>query len=193
MAILDLDMLNMGPRTRRAVRGLKVKISNADPGISLANASDTVLKLVNKRGFEGVKSCVVGVPVAGQIPLDPALSSTSTANPSSSSAPKDNQTLKPELSLTDLLHTPTSPAVDSSITKMVAKVGRWWYSRCYESLVLNQNIEQAQAQGGNGMYESVWHDAGILDECEKWRSSFKLCVAVARKGSLRSRPRGASV
>ncbi|KAF8849073.1 hypothetical protein BDZ45DRAFT_246545 [Acephala macrosclerotiorum] len=186
MAILDLDMMNMGNRTRRAVRGLKVKISNVDAGISLANASDTVLRMVGKRGFEGVKSCMVGVPVASQIPLDLEAS----ADPaSSSSQPMDpkTQVLKQELSLTDLLHTPTSPAVDSSITKMVAKVGRWWYSRCYENLVLNQGGEM----GGNG--GSLWNDEVLLGECETWRSSFKLCVAVARKPSLRSRPRGASV
>jgi hypothetical protein len=179
MAILDLDMMNMGNRTRRAVRGVKVKISNVDSGISLSNASDTVLKMVGRRGFEGIKSCMVGVPVASNIPLDPAAPSSST------SPPKDpkTQVLKQELSLTDLLHTPTSPAVDSSITKQVAKVGRWWYSRCYESLIL----------AGGDQSASLFNDEVLLGECEEWRSSFKLCVAVARKPSLMSRPRGASV
>ncbi|KAE8443795.1 hypothetical protein EG329_001389 [Mollisiaceae sp. DMI_Dod_QoI] len=181
MAILDLDMMNMGNRARRAVRGLKVKISVADPSICLGSASDTVLRLVGRRGFEGIKSCMVGVPVASTIPFpgDPA-----TSTPVQQQQDPKTQALKQELSLTDLLHTPTSPSTDADITKMVAKVGRWWYTRCYENTVLPETGDTSA---------SIFNDGLLLGECEKWRSSFKLCVGVARKPSLVSRRRGASV
>ena len=57
------------------------------------------------------------------------------------------------------------PAADESITRMVAKVGRWWYSRCYE---------------GGSSSSSIWHDKALLAECEEWGTSLKLTVCYAR-------------
>jgi hypothetical protein len=149
MAILDLDMMNMGNRARRAVRGLKVQIQVADPNISLGSASDTVLRIVGKRGFTDIKSCKVGVPVASTIPSELP------------SKPKE------EMSLADMMRD-SSSASDEGITKMVAKVGRWWYTRCYETGV--------RADG-----DSIFNDVQLLGECEKWNASFKLAVAYAQK------------
>jgi len=164
MAILDLDMMNMGNRARRAVRGLKVQIQVANPNINLGSASDTVLRLVGKRGFSDIKTCRVGVPVASTIP-EPL--------------PRPPQT--EELSLADLMKD-ESRAGDENITKMVAKVGRWWYTRCYEVGVLPD---------GN-MNRSIFNDVPLLVECEKWNSSFKLVVAYAQK-PIQGRRRTASV
>jgi hypothetical protein len=172
VAILDLDMMNMGNRTRRAVRGLKVQMQTADPDISLASASDTVLKLVGKRGFTDIKSCNVGVPVASAVP-----SSVS----SKLAAESKGATKQEEMSLADMMRE-ESQAADEGITKMVAKVGRWWYTRCYESIVL--------ANGDTS--GSVFNDEVLLQECEKWHANFKLVVAYAQK-PVQGRRRTASV
>ncbi|KAI9055252.1 hypothetical protein LZ554_000216 [Drepanopeziza brunnea f. sp. 'monogermtubi'] len=175
MAILDLDMLNMGNSTRRAVRGLKVRIQAANPNINLASASDTVLRCVGKRGFSDIKSCNVGVPVASTIPSAAKPSPARKGKRKSKSEARDREPIreiKDELSLADMLKDST-PAGDESITKMVAKVGRWWYTR-YEN-----------AAGDEG--SSMWSDATLLRECEKWSTSFKLVVAYAQKPVQRRR------
>jgi len=155
MAILDLDMMNMGNRARRAVRGLKTQMAGMDPSISLASASDTVLRIVGKRGFSDIKSCNVGVPVASTIP---------------STAGKENEGKgKDERSLADMMKDESS-AGDEGIMKMVAKVGRWWYTRCYEMGV-----------APDGDSRSIFNDAQLLNECETWNASFKLVVAYAQK------------
>ncbi|KAL3425212.1 hypothetical protein PVAG01_04493 [Phlyctema vagabunda] len=153
MSILDLDMMNMGNRARRAVRGLKVKMQVADPNTSIASASDTVLRLVGKRGFHGVKSCKVGVPVASIVP-----------------AGEGSSQKNEELSLADMMKD-ESQAGDEGITRMVAKVGRWWYTRSYEMGVMPDG----------DFSRSIFTDPLLLDECEKWNTNFKLVVAYAQK------------
>lgn len=168
MSILDLDMMNMGNRTRRAVRSLKVQISIATPTISLAPASDTVLRTLGKRGFTDIKSCRVGVPVA----------STVNSNVASSSDQARNEM---EISLADMMRDDSSEA-DEGITKMVAKVGRWWFTRCYEMSVMPQG----------DLSRSIFADEALLGECERWRTSFKLLVCHAQKPVV-ARRRTASV
>lgn len=175
MAILDLDMMNMGNRARRAVRALKVQMQIADPVINLASASDLVLKCVGKRGFGDVKSCKVGVPVASTIPSN-ALNSKSEGTEAGI-----NDQGKKELSLAEMMKD-SSSAGDEGITKMVAKVGRWWYTRCYEMGVMPEG----------DLSQSIFNDSSLLNECEKWNSSFKLVVAYAQK-PVAGRRRGASV
>jgi hypothetical protein len=157
MSILDLDMMNMGNRARRAVRSLKVKISVADPSISLASAADTVLRMVGKRGFHDIKSCKVGVPVASTV------SDGSKATGNSDSEEKD-------ISLAEMM-TDESSVGDAGITKMVARVGRWWYLRCYELAILPDGDTS----------RSIFADTALLRECEKWNTSFKLLVCHAQK------------
>lgn len=174
MAILDLDMMNMGNRARRAVRGLKVQIQAADPNVSLGSASDLVLKMVGKRGFTDVKTCNVGVPVAS------AIHSSASSKPTESpKEPKDKA--REEMSLADMMRD-ESPAADEGITKMVAKVGRWWYTRCYESTVVPQGEVPS----------SLLNDEALLQECENWNANFKLVVAYAQKPA-HGRRRTASV
>lgn len=184
MAVLDLDMMNMGNRARRAVRGLKVKIQVADPSINLGSAGDTVLRLLGKRGFVDVKSCNVGVPVASTVP-----SSNAKGKGKEPAQPKPQE----ELSLADLLKT-SSPNADESITKMVAKVGRWWYTRCYESLVI-PDFDPVRTPDLGSAERSMWYADGgkLLRECERRNASFKLVVAYAQKPKIDGRNRGASV
>ena len=151
LSILDLDMVNMGNRARRAVRTLKVRMQVADPDVSLKPNSDNFQKMLGRRGFENLKSCMVDVPVAGHI-------SSSRAG----SIDEENK------SLGDMLND-SSTKGDESITKMVAKVGRWWYSRCYET-----GVE-------SGIDNSIWNDKQLLRECEKRETGLKLLICYAQK------------
>lgn len=164
MSILDLDMVNMGIRCRRAVRGLKLKLTSEDPSVSLASTSDTVLRIVGKRGFQDLKSCTVGIPVAS--PVTRAIA-----------APPQER----ELSLADMMRD-DSQAGDEGITRMVAKVGRWWFLRCYEAAVIHDNEAS----------RSIFQDQKVLEECESWSTSFKLLVCYAQKPAV-PRRRTASV
>ncbi|KUJ21398.1 uncharacterized protein LY89DRAFT_665831 [Mollisia scopiformis] len=184
LAILDLDMLTMGPITRRAVRGLKLRLSEREEGtaVSLGSAADEVLKVVGKRGFEGVRSCVVAVPVASAV-------SGPVKGESEGGKGREME------SLPDLLRREGEGA-DKDITTMVARVGRWWWGRCYESTLASQATGGSQRTQGNTASSggrSIFDDTKVLNECEDWGTSFKLCVGVARKPSLVSRRRGASV
>ena len=150
LSLLDLDMLNMGNQARRAVRQLKMRIQAADPNLSLGSASDTVLRIMGQRGFTGVKSCNVGVPVASAIGKR---SSGTSEEPTLATMLRDEST-----------------ASDEGITKMVARVGRWWYSRCYEGFGASDQTTL-----------SIFDDQQMLAECETWNASFKLVVAYAQK------------
>ncbi len=204
MAILDLDMMNMGNRARRAVRGLKVKMQIADASVWTGSASDTVLRLIGRRGFTDVKTCNVGVPVASTVPSSSSKSkSKSKSHPDTTDPPstpsnkgKEPETKQDSPSLPELLKL-SSPSSDESITKMVAKVGRWWYTRCYESVVI-PDFDPARTPDLGAAERSMWYADGgmLLRECEKRGASFKLVVAYAQKpvsGQVVGRKRGASV
>ncbi|KFY06859.1 hypothetical protein V492_07676 [Pseudogymnoascus sp. VKM F-4246] len=172
MSILDLDMMNMGPKTRRAVRKLKIGISTRNPEVNLVSMADSVLRLAGKRGFTDVKSCNVGVPVASVV-----------ANTSSDGTPEGSDGgSKKDVSLADLMKD-SSAHGDEGITKMVAKVGRWWFNRCYESDALAPST-------ANG--PSIFVDEKVIEEAERWETNFKLLVAYAQKPEV-PRRRTASV
>ena len=154
LCILDMDMVNMGNRARRAVRGLKVRMQAAEPEVSLSPTSDNIQKMLGRRGFENLNRCVVGVPVAGVI-----------SDSSSGSPPDDRNT-----SLGDMMCNPTVGGV-VPVTKMIAKVGRWWWSRCYErSVVLEGDTEG-----------SIWADQALLKECESRDTGFRMVICYAQK------------
>ncbi|MCJ1322607.1 hypothetical protein MMC15_007956 [Xylographa vitiligo] len=154
MCILDMDLVNMGNRARRAVRGLKVRMQIADPEVSLSPTSDNVQKMLGRRGFENLNRCVVGVPVAGSLSHSPTGS-------------LDDK----HASLGDLLRDPAAGG-EVPITKMVAKVGRWWWSRCYERSVVAADDDAAG---------SVWSDDALLRECERRDTGFRLVICYAQK------------
>lgn len=153
MSILDLDMVNMGNRARRAVRTLKVQMQVVDPEVSLKPASDNIQKMLGRRGFENLNRCMVNVPIAGHISDSRAGSSDER-----------------DLSLGDMLKD-SSEQGDEGITKMVAKVGRWWYTRCYEKNVLPRE----------DMDRGIWADKTLLRECEKRETGLKLLICYAQK------------
>lgn len=180
LSILDVDMNNMGNNARRAVRRLKERMHIRAPSTSLASSSDLILRLLGRKGFSDIKTCRVGVPLA-TVGSDKSSSSTSpsstsgTPASSSSTGSSTRKRRKRETrSLADMMSA-EGPGADEGITKMVAKVGRWWYDRCYESVAL---------AGGE---KSMWQDQAVLAECEEWRTSLKLMVCHARIPDGRSR------
>lgn len=156
LSILDADLNNPGTRTRRAARGLKEKVAAKHPDYSLGSTSDIILRLLGRKGFVDVKTCRVGVPVA----------TNATTDEGAGEKPK-----KDERSLAEMMRDETEKG-DANIHKMVSKVARWWYHRCYES-----------STGG----KSIWSDKAVIAECEQWKTNLKLMVCHARipEGSSR--------
>lgn len=157
LAILDLDLNNMGNRGRRAIRTLKEMIHEESPGTSLASAADILVKLLGKGGFSGIRAAKVGVPVASSI-TQPRNSRGSGKKPSPQA----------QASLSDMMKE-NGPAADANITKMVTRVGRWWYTRCYET-----------AAGAKEGRMGIWDDKALLNECQELGTSLKLTVCCAR-------------
>jgi SAM-dependent methyltransferase len=192
-SVLDLDLVNMGNRARRAVRGLKMRMQVADENTSLRNISDEIMAGLGRKGFVECNRCVVGVPVAGKLPsLDETRNSASKRTGSTASSnSKKSSTLpaakgpKPEVSFSDLLNVSSpSESTDNGITDMVARVGRWWYSRCYESLVLPEAGEPGAETSGNLLENSIWRDENLITECEKRGTSFKMLIGYAQKPEI---------
>ena len=192
LTVLDLDLVNMGNRARRAVRGLKVKMQVADEDVSLRNISDEIMGLIGRKGFTECNRCFVGVPVAGTLPQpeDPDAgasnkrkgSTASSISKASSATSKTKKHPKPEVSFSNVLNARTSSeSTDNTITDMVARVGRWWYSRCYESLVLPEAGEPDAANSGKLLESSIWRDEALINECEKRGTSFRLLIGYAQK------------
>ncbi|OQO08685.1 hypothetical protein B0A48_06555 [Cryoendolithus antarcticus] len=175
VAVLDLDLMNMGTRGRKAVRGLKTRLQARDTSISLRNMSDVLIRLIGRRGFENVQRCVVGVPAAGRIPRSQDLSSTSSNRSSQQTSwePEKPATVD-DSSFADLLQDSRATGLhqtrnnDDGIVARVSQVGRWWYSACYEKPLLKND-------------KSIWNEPGLLRECEKQGTSFKLLICCAQK------------
>jgi hypothetical protein len=153
ISVLDLDMMNMGNRARRALMGLKVQMQVAESSVSLKPMSDNIQRMLGRRGFENLNRCTLGVPAAGSL---------SDSRPSSLD--------ENSVSLTALLNDQSQKG-DEGITNMVAKVGRWWYTRCFEMGVLPDG----------DLSRSMWNDETLLRECEKRKTSFKLLICYAQK------------
>jgi hypothetical protein len=174
VAVLDLDLMNMGSRGRKAVRGLKTRMQACDQSVSLRNMSDVLVRMIGRRGFEEIQRCIVGVPAAGRIPRSRDLSIRSSDSSGRPTWERETDTAEKELSFADLLQDARSSRIDpdgandEGITKMVAKVGRWWYSACYEKPLLQND-------------KSIWNEPGLLRECEKQGTSFKLLICYAQK------------
>jgi len=164
VSVLDMDMLNMGNLARRALRNLKEKLQADDATVCLKSSSDTLQRLLGRRGFESLSRCFVGVPAAESIP-----SSKEGSRTSSAAASPTKVEFGPFPSFGDMLRD-ESPKSEAGITHMVARVGRWWYSRCYEADMMNKPGAQ-----------SIWDDAALLKECEERGTSLRLMVCFAQK------------
>ncbi|KND91844.1 hypothetical protein TOPH_03447 [Tolypocladium ophioglossoides CBS 100239] len=142
LSILDVDLNNMGNRGRRTVRGLKEKINDQTADTCLASTADLIVRLMGKAGFSSIKAARVGVPVASSI----------TRSDNNKAVRKNTIGKKKEPpSLADMM-SDNSPMADESITKIVTRVGRWWYTRCYESAAGAAN-------------KSLWADKTLVSDC----------------------------
>ena len=155
MSMLDIDMVNMGSVTRRALRGIKERKQVLNREVSLKPLSDNVQKMLGKKGFENLNRCTLDVPVAGQVNNSRA---DSFDEASGKALPKVGS---------------NSPRASGSIAKNLAKVGRWWFSSCYEV----------------GLGRSIWEDKALLAECEARETGFKLLLCYAQKPLYKRRTR----
>ena len=160
LSILDADLHNVGTRGRRAVRRLKEQIHEQMQSTSLASTADLLIRELGQAGFISIKAARVGVPVASPIAKG-AESSTVT------SLKEKKQRKKDPPSLAEMMSKDGAKA-DEGITKMVARVGRWWYTRCYESTVAGES------------HDSIWDNKALLKECEEFGTTLKLTVCCAR-------------
>lgn len=165
MSILDIDMVNMGNRARRALRELKYRMRISQPGVALKPLSDYLQKMVKRSGFENLNRCAVNVPVAGHV-----LRSQSR----SGSLDEDSGTLGD-------LRKEASVKGDGGLAKSLAMVGRWWFTSCYEMVTLPYG----------DLERSIWNDDALLEECERRETGFKLLLCYAQKPAnpdIQSRP-----
>lgn len=153
LSVLDADLNSMGNRGRRTVRRLKERIHKEAAEINLASTADLMLRLLGNAGFSSIRAARVGVPVASSI--------------TRSNTHRPERMDKRTSSLVDMMRD-DSPMADASITKLVARVGRWWYTRCYEGAT------GAEPDG------SIWANKTLLSECEELGTSLKLMVCCAR-------------
>ena len=154
MSMLDIDMVNMGSLTRRALRGIKERKHMLDPEVSLKPLSDNIQKMLGKKGFENLNRCTLDVPVAGHV-------NNSRADSFDEASGKE----LPKLG--------SSERASGSIAKNLAKVGRWWFSSCYE-------LDTGR---------SIWEDKALVAECEARETGFKLLLCYAQKPMNKRRTR----
>ncbi|KAK4940965.1 hypothetical protein LTR10_019009 [Elasticomyces elasticus] len=195
LMLLDLDIVNMGVQTRRAVRELKFKMTTADKHISLRPIIDNVQNVLGARGFSNISRCVVGVPVAGR-PSKPGDSPSSSRSSGGSdpfagpgSGDQRHATASPRmsfgqgrrganLSLNDLIADHSDNA-DAKIGKIVSRTARTWWQHCFEASVISN---------GN-LSTSIFANKHVLGECRSRGSSFKMLIAYAQRPVFETRRR----
>ena len=153
MSMLDIDMVNMGNLTRKALRGIKERKHMADSEVSLKPLSDNIQKMLGRKGFENLNRCTLDVPVAGPVNNSRA----GSFDEHSKDLPKSQQR-----------------RASNSVAKNLGKVGRWWFSKCYEA---------------DNQSRSIWNDAALLAECEARETGFKLLLCYAQKPNQKRRTR----
>lgn len=154
--MLDAELVDMGVKTKKAVNLVKAIMERESSPSSPDRrpSSEKVLKILQRRGFEDINKCFVGLPaVAPPEDLTTVTTTTTTAS-------------QPELQLQ-----PDREAETMSVAVM-ASVGRWWYTRCYERIITAE---------GEVMRRSMWNDRTLLRECGMRKTAFKMLVAHARK------------
>lgn len=173
VSVLDLDLVNMGNRARRAVRDLKMRMQSTDSEVCLMNASDAFQRLIGRRGFENLSRCIVGVPTAGKMPKSVDMTNSAGSGHASTNGMPTQARFGDSTTMSGQASSP-----DDDIAKMVARVGRWWYSRCYESMLLQSDSDPSQ---------NIWSDETLLHECEKRQTSFRLLICYAQKPTVTRR------
>ncbi|PKS11028.1 hypothetical protein jhhlp_002788 [Lomentospora prolificans] len=157
LSILDVDLNNMGNRGRRTVRRLKERIHARNADMNLASTADLMVRLLGKKHFADIKTCRVGVPVASSITRAKSARAASAEVTSSRCRDKGKGKAKvigEQRSLAEMMNDDSEMA-DESIAKMVSKVGRWWYSRCYESVA---------TPAAGAKKTTIWSDKPLMED-----------------------------
>lgn len=180
LMVLDLDIVNMGIQTRRAIKELKIKMSAADRTISLKPIIDNVQTVLGSNGFLNLSRCVVGVPVVGKpaTSLDSSTESRSSSGSAvghqrrSSAGPRPYGSLGGEanFSLNDLVADHSENA-DAKIGRMVSRTARSWWQHCFEAGIITES------RGS----KSVLASKEVLNECKTRAAKFKLLIAYTQK------------
>ena len=152
-SILDLDMVNMGNKARKALRELKLRMQVAYPGVALKPVSDNIQKMLKRTGFESLQRVPINLPVAGVV-----------------SNSRSNSIDARSGSIEDLRKETTGKGA-GGLAKTLPQVGRWWFTRCYEMVAMPYD----------DMERSIWNDKALLEECEKKETGFKLLLCYAQK------------
>lgn len=185
--LLDLDIVNMGVQTRRAVRELKMSMATTDPDVSLKPGIDNFQTILGTGGFTGFNRCVVGVPVVGRAfgSMDSSSSSRSShgsgshANHTSTSPTRNRVHDKHHnFSLNELV-ADHSDRADAKIGRMVSSCARSWWQHCFEATVIPDG----------DLSRSIFADRRVLQECKSRASSFKLLIAYAQRPVFETRRR----
>ncbi|KAG6271509.1 hypothetical protein E4U49_003881 [Claviceps purpurea] len=162
LSILDINFNDMGSRGQRTIRHLRAKIQLQNPAVHFrASTADLITGLLGTVGYADIKTARIGIPVTGSL----LQTGSQTSKKIQSGLGKDNHVsgLAAELRRRD-----ESLLADDDVTKIVSRVGRWWYSRCYEDAA------------GLPHEKSIWSDGSLLSECERFGTSMKLMVCSAR-------------
>jgi len=195
LMLLDLDIVNMGVQTRRAIRELKFRMTTADKQISLRPIIDNVQNVLGGRGFSNISRCVVGVPVAGRPSGSADSSSSSRSSEGSDGFPRRGSgdprqaNASPRmtfgqgrrganLSLNDLIADHSDNA-DAKIGKIVSRTARTWWQHCFEASVIPDG----------DLARSIFADRKVLEECKSRGSSFKMLIAYAQRPVFETRRR----
>ena len=167
VTMLDADLMSVGTRTQRAVDLVKaiMQRENSSEAAAARPASEKVLRILARKGFEDINKCFLGLPAVGKVDSRCETDGTAApaAGPGTAAPDKERE---------------QSPDDPEAISEVISKVGRWWYSRCYEGVI---------TANGEHMGRSMWADRALLRECKKRRTNFRMLVCCARK----ARPRGA--
>lgn len=181
LMILDMDIVNMGVQTRRAIKDLKIKMSAVDPQISLKPMIDNVSGVLASHGFSNLNRCVIGVPVVGR-PRDSMDSSSESRSSGSSfqqhrtpgrgAEPQSHNIMADQLnfSLNNLVADPSETA-DAEIGRLVSRTARNWWHHCFESSVMEHKVAT----------KSVLSSKEVLKECKSRASNFKILIAYTQK------------
>lgn len=158
--MLDAELVDMGVKTKKAVNLVKAIMERESSPSSPDRrpSSEKVLKILQRRGFEDINKCFVGLPAVAP-PEDPTTNATATT---ATTATASQLEPKPQ----------TKPEAETMNAVVMASVGRWWYTRCYERIITAE---------GEVMRRSMWNDRALLRECGMRKTAFKMLVAHARK------------
>lgn len=160
ICVIDLDLTVMGPKTRRAVKGLKENLQQSHPEVSLKPTSDYVQYLLGRYGLEKLNRVMIGIPVAGSISSSPNRSRDEGAVMKAGHVSKNSDARRYDM-----------------FRALAPRVARWWYTQTHEQKMLASNKDS----------KSIWDDQGLLKECKDKQAAFRLLICHAQKPVLNKR------